>query len=80
MPTREVGAEEWEAIKAFGRAEGRERVRRKWRDVGTGREPFKVVHISDVHVDRNYVVRLSSSLPPSALKESKTSFLTLGLP
>lgn len=28
---------------------------KKWKS--RGREPFKVVHLSDVHVDRNYLVR-----------------------
>ncbi|GAA5820836.1 hypothetical protein JCM11251_001836 [Rhodosporidiobolus azoricus] len=57
---REVGGEEWDAVVALrGRGEGAEgekgkrSVRRKWES--KGREPFKVVHISDVHVDRSYV-------------------------
>lgn len=34
---------------------GRRRVKKRWES--KGREPFKVVHISDVHVDRSYAVR-----------------------
>ncbi|GAA6037470.1 hypothetical protein JCM8097_008204 [Rhodosporidiobolus ruineniae] len=68
-PERAVGEEEWEAVMAGrervrverakkGRRSGEEgekepaRVRRRWES--KGRPPFKVVHISDVHVDREY--------------------------
>ncbi|GAA5871736.1 hypothetical protein JCM8547_008128 [Rhodosporidiobolus lusitaniae] len=50
-PVRELVAEEWEAFRVQGDAK-EEKVRRKWE--GKGRETFKVVHISDVHVDREY--------------------------
>lgn len=33
---------------------------RKWRS--RGRKPFQVVHLSDVHVDRQYVVRMAAAL------------------
>lgn len=36
------------------------RVRKQWKS--RGRKPFQVVHISDVHVDREYTVRLSHFL------------------
>ncbi|BGP20196.1 hypothetical protein JCM10213v2_008331 [Rhodosporidiobolus nylandii] len=47
----EVEAREFEGLRVQGE---QGRVRRKWGESGR-REPFKVVHISDVHVDRDYV-------------------------
>ncbi|GAA5905328.1 hypothetical protein JCM6882_003745 [Rhodosporidiobolus microsporus] len=54
----EVGAEEWERGRALGvgggeGGDGGSRVRRRWESKGG--PTFKVVHISDVHVDRSYV-------------------------
>jgi len=39
-------------------AETRPRIAKEWKS--RGREPFQVVHISDVHVDRSYTVRFVS--------------------
>lgn len=39
-----------------------EKSRKKW--ISKGRKPFKVIHLSDVHIDRSYVV---SSCPPDLI-------------
>ncbi|GAA6057978.1 hypothetical protein JCM3770_004596 [Rhodotorula araucariae] len=41
-----------DALQALAKASDRRRVKKTW--VSRGRDPFQIVHISDVHVDRSY--------------------------
>ncbi|BGP43548.1 hypothetical protein JCM10449v2_007589 [Rhodotorula kratochvilovae] len=41
-----------DALQALAKGGDRRRVKKRW--VSQGREPFQIVHISDVHVDRSY--------------------------
>ncbi|GAA5872365.1 hypothetical protein JCM8547_000909 [Rhodosporidiobolus lusitaniae] len=73
LPEKEVGEEEWQALQVEKEnGTSVERVRRKWES--TGRTPFKVVHISDVHVDRDYLEGSSATCSrPTCCNEPPTA-------